>query len=216
MSLPKDAAPAAPGSAKSRGGPSGTVQGITLRDRRPGDLGWLLMRQAELYADEFGYAPVFETYVAAGLPPFLDNEDPEKDRVWIAEADGPDVGQAVGAARPGPAGAMPPSRYVGALAQSRRVGAIAIQHDPERDDWAKLRWYLVEKEARGQGLGRRLVDEALAFCRQAGYAGVHLWTCSDLDAARRQYERARFRLVEETECPWKPSVRQQRWELGLA
>lgn len=96
------------------------------------------------------------------------------------------------------------------------LGWVAIQHTD--GDLAQLRWFLVEAAARGQGLGARLLVGALAFARQAGYRGVFLWTVSDLPAARRLYEQAGFRLVEEHQepCPWAPWAREQRWELDFA
>jgi len=160
--------------------------GVRLRTERIGDVGWAFHRQAVLYHEEFGYTRHFEVYVARGLPDYLDSHDAERDRLWVAELDG------------------------------RPVGCIAVQHDKVREGWAKLRWYFVEREARGHGAGKALMDAALAFAREAGYTGMYLWTVSDLAAARNVYERYGFRLAEETAgCIWAPWANEQRWEKVL-
>ena len=101
-----------------------------------------------------------------------------------------------------------------AESKGRIIGVIGIVGLP--DEAAQLRWYLVAREARGLGLGRRLLEEALAFCRSTGRRRVILWTVRSLQAAARLYRSAGFRLVEEIpRHQWGTEVVEQRYELNL-
>jgi N-acetylglutamate synthase-like GNAT family acetyltransferase len=96
----------------------------------------------------------------------------------------------------------------------RLVGCVFLER--QSDEVAKLRLLLVEPEARGVGLGSRLVRECVAFARQAGYRRVRLWTMSVLLPARRIYERCGFRLVDAEPCRrFGHEMVSETWELEL-
>ena len=88
-------------------------------------------------------------------------------------------------------------RQAGWIAEvdGRRAGCILCTRAD--DTTAQLRTLLVTPQARGLGLGSRLVDECLRFARQAGYLRMKLWTNDILDGARRLYVRAGFTLDEQ-------------------
>jgi len=74
-----------------------------------------------------------------------------------------------------------------------RVGSAMVVN--AGDGVAKLRLLLVEPQARGLGLGRRLVQECIRFAHLKGYRKLTLWTDSILLEARGMYQKLGFKLT---------------------
>lgn len=151
----------------------------------PGAIGAVAALHADYYARHHGFGAPFEAQVAAGVGEFIARFDPARDGLWLVVDGG------------------------------RILGSVAIDgSDPAQDAGsAHLRWFLLAPALHGRGLGRRLLDAALAFGAHAGHRRVWLDTVAGLDAARHLYEAAGFRLVHEADAQtWGRTVREQRFE----
>jgi DNA-binding MarR family transcriptional regulator/GNAT superfamily N-acetyltransferase len=137
---------------------------LTLRDPRPGDMGWVVQAHGELYAREHGFDASFEALVAEIVAKFVRDCDASREKAWIAEVDGERAG------------------CVFLVCKSATV--------------AQLRLLLLLPQARGLGLGARLVDACMAFAQAQGYRRMMLWTQSTLTAARALYASRGFTLKE--------------------
>ena len=96
----------------------------------------------------------------------------------------------------------------------QRAGCVfCVRKD---DETAQLRILLVERWARGHGLGARLVDECIRFARDCGYRTLALWTNDVLVSARRIYLAAGFELVaQERHHSFGKDLVGQFWQLRL-
>lgn len=94
------------------------------------------------------------------------------------------------------------------------LGSVAIIEFSEND--AQLRWLLLDPSVRGKGIGRQLVEEALKFCRVAGYSSVFLWTVEALTVATNLYRSVGFKKTQETTHEiWGNVVTEVRYDLEL-
>lgn len=66
----------------------------TIRHHRPGDLGWVVERHADIYARELGFDARLEAFVARTCADFLDRADPAHEAAFLAERDGARLGSA--------------------------------------------------------------------------------------------------------------------------
>jgi DNA-binding MarR family transcriptional regulator/GNAT superfamily N-acetyltransferase len=74
------------------GNPCAAPRAAILRDPRPGDMGWVVQSHGALYASEYGFNSSFEALVAEIAAKFLTSFDASRERCWIAEIDGAEVG----------------------------------------------------------------------------------------------------------------------------
>lgn len=147
-------------------GDEATKSPVVLRAHRIGELGWLVHRQGLLYNQQYGWNGEFEALIARIYNEYATAPDAPPRNLWIAEHNGEVVGSIF---------CMPSDGLPGS---------------------AQLRMLYVEPTARGQGIGRLLVDQCVAFARGAGYARMRLWTHSIQQAARKLYAAAGFVIVE--------------------
>jgi GNAT superfamily N-acetyltransferase len=152
----------------------------------PGSIGRVAELHGTYYHKHWGFGPFFEARVATDLSEFSKRYDEGHDGFWTASLEG------------------------------RVEGSIAIDGANAEMKGAHLRWFIISDLLRGQGIGSRLIDTAIGFCRDKGFQRVYLWTFEGLDAARYLYEKAGFELAEQFRgAQWGKEVNEQRFELEL-
>jgi GNAT superfamily N-acetyltransferase len=152
----------------------------------PGAIGKVTELHATYYHEQWGFDVSFETQVGSELSDFIARFDSRRDGFWAAGI------------------------------RREFAGAVAIDGRKAQNDGARLRWFVVAPKFQGRGIGRILLEKAVAFCKTAGFPGIYLWTFEGLDAARSLYEGAGFRLTEEHPVrQWGSSIVEQRFDLSL-
>jgi GNAT superfamily N-acetyltransferase len=155
---------------------------------QPGAIGDMVAMHSRYYALHWNFGPYFEAKVAGELAAFVRDRHRSPSQLWCAVD-----------------------------SRERMVGSVAIDGAKGLEAGAHLRWFMVDPNRQGMGAGSRLLDTALDFCRDKGFASVHLWTFDGLYAARRLYEARGFALTQEmTGETWGKPVTEQCFELELA
>ena len=154
---------------------------------QPGIIGRVAELHSHYYHEHWGFGAFFEAKVASEVSEFIARYNHKQDRIWTVVDEG------------------------------RIVGTVTIDGLHAEDEGAHLRWFIVSDQLRGGGYGKRLIANAIEFCRDAGYSGVFLWTFKGLEAARHLYVEQGFVLTQEVSGKqWGSHVLEQRYELDLS
>ncbi|MCK9363643.1 MAG: GNAT family N-acetyltransferase [Syntrophales bacterium] len=150
----------------------------------PGAIGRIVEMHGAYYHLHWGFGLFFETKVATELSQFMNRFEEGRDGLWTIEK-----GEGI-------------------------AGAIAIDGiKADESEGAHLRWFIIDPQLQRQGWGRRLLNEAVAFCDGKGYRKIYLWTFQGLSSARHLYEATGFRLVFQKEGEqWGTKVTEQLFE----
>ena len=125
---------------------------IELTGYVPGALGRITALHGAYYAAHWDLGLYFEAKVATELADFLSHFDPARDGAWFAQASG------------------------------EVVGGIFIDGHDAQGAGARLRWFILDPAYQGQGVGTRLMDAAIGFCRRQQFPRVYLTTFAGLHA----------------------------------
>lgn len=97
---------------------------------------------------------------------------------------------------------------------SKIIGCIAIVHNNENE--AQLRWFLSDPSFRGLGIGKKLLNDAIEFCRERKFKSVFLLTTDKQEKAVEMYKSIGFELTKSEEVnQWGTTFRDERFDLKL-
>jgi len=163
------------------------MSGIEIvKDYIPGSISRVVELHGTYYHEHWGFGSFFETRVATELTEFIGRYDEKRDGFWTASLEG------------------------------RVEGSITIDGVHAEGEGVHLRWFIMSDAWRGKGIGNRLINTAIDFCRSKDYKRVYLWSFDGLSAARHLYQKAGFQLIEQHRgTQWGIEVSEQRFELWL-
>jgi GNAT superfamily N-acetyltransferase len=162
------------------------LKDVRLTGYIPGAIGRVAELHGTYYHQHWGFHLFFESRVAIELSEFLRRFNEARDGFWAARI------------------------------EEKIVGAVAIDGVHHDSQGAHLRWFIIAPENQGHGIGNRLLNEAVEFCRKKEHGRIYLWTFAGLHPARHLYEKFGFKLCEEHEGEqWGRAVTEQKFELIL-
>ena len=150
----------------------------------PGSIGRITELHGTYYYNHWQFGLYFEAKVATELSEFFQRYDKNRDRILLATVNG------------------------------HVEGSVVIDGIHAENEGAHLRWFIISDALRGKGVGRKLINRAIDFCKTKGYKKTYLWTFEGLNAARHLYENTGFELIkQQSGVQWGATVNEQYFEL---
>ena len=98
--------------------------------------------------------------------------------------------------------------------EKRIVGFLLLMH--RESNVAQLRYFILDPEYRGLGLGKKLSRLYLDYFHEKRYVSSYLWTTDELVKAAKIYRKMGFQLTNEIESDsFGKTVKEQRYDLKL-
>ncbi len=152
----------------------------------PGAIGRVVELHGRYYHAHWDFGAYFESKVATDLVEFIGRYNEKRDRLWTVSKN------------------------------DRVAGSISIDGIHADTEGAHLRWFIVSETFQGKGIGKRLIESAIDFCKKKRYPSIYLWTFEGLLSARHIYDSTGFVLAEQCKgCEWGVEVVEQRFVLTL-
>lgn len=143
---------------------------------RPGAVGDIIALHARFYAEQWGFGPAFEAYVARDMQSLLSEFTEGRDLMLFAYENGRAVGSACLDGRPHP----------DAGTDTRGLSRVS----------GRVRFIILDPAFAGKGMGKRLVGDMVTWADRVGYQHLWLTTFEGLHAARHLYEANDFTLTD--------------------
>jgi GNAT superfamily N-acetyltransferase len=124
------------------------------------------------FVQRLGWGAAFKEEVREYLEELLQHFQPTRDGFWVA------------------------------IKGDEIIGSIAIDGRVDGPGCARLRVFVVDYNYHRQGIGKSLLNQAIAFCRTIGYKRIELWTFDNLSEAKALYLNYGFRLLKEREVKY--------------
>ena len=153
----------------------------------PGAVGRITELHGKYYHKYWNFGLFFEAKVASELSKLLTDDNAHRNGFWIAWLD------------------------------NEIVGGISVDGNRKESNEARLRFFIISSGCQGLGIGDRLMEKSVTFCKDKGFEKIYLTTFEGLDAARHLYEKWGFQLIEEKEDnTWGVIVKEQLFKIILS